>query len=158
MKEPIAPQSQEQYLAWEAASPSKFELHHGFVVTFAGGTLAHDRLAFEMRKRLESLFPTPSRTFGSDIKMRVARDEYYYPDAGVFCAARFDRVEKRASYRTLPSLDAYVVVHAEARRIEIDTRALGGPRQIDVYEDGEATTLGAGSIDVTELYGFPQTT
>ena len=72
--------------------------------------------------------------------------------------ARFDIVEKRASYRSLPSLEAYAIVHTEVRRIEIDTRALGGRWQTDVCEDGDVAPLGAGALDVTELYGLAPAT
>lgn len=177
MKDPVAPQfSEAQYLAFEEAGSEKYELHHGFLVAFAGGTIGHDALAFEMRKLLERIYPAPCRTIGSDVKLRIAEDLFYYADAGVICepidetetiverprvvvevlspkTARYDIVEKRAAYRTLPSLEAYVIVHTSLRRIEIDTRGLAGRWQTGIYEEEDVALLGGHEFAVAAFYG-----
>ncbi len=38
----------------------------------------------------------------------------------------YDIIEKRAMYRNVPSLRAYVIVHTTSQHIEIDTRASDG--------------------------------
>ncbi len=93
---------------------------------------------------------SPCRTFMSDAKLRVAKTRaYYYPDVMVTCDARFlsvdtvssvvdtprviievlststegtDRREKMLAYRSLPSLQEYVLVSQENPLIEIHRR------------------------------------
>jgi len=175
MREPIVPQlDADEFLRWEARQASKFELHHGFVVAFAGGTINHDRISFNVRKALERLFPPPCSTFGSDVKVQVAADLVFYADAGVVCTEvdvssafidtprvivevlssstrGYDLVEKRAAYRSLPSVERYIVVHTQTRRLEIDARSLGGRWATEIIDEGEAL-LGAGTLSLDEVY------
>ena len=146
MRKPVIPQlAAREFLGWEAAQDEKFELHRGFVMAFAGGTVDHDTIAFNLRSAFDRLFSPARRTFGSDVKVRLNADTFYYADAGVFCeelpgdatvverarivaevlsrsTRSYDLVEKRAAYRGLASLVAYVVVHADMRRCEVDVR------------------------------------
>ena len=86
MREPVIPQlAAREFLGWEASQDEKFELHRGFVMAFAGGTVDHDTIAFNLRIAFDRLFPPPCRTFGSDVKVRVSADTFYYADAGVVC-------------------------------------------------------------------------
>ncbi len=136
-------------------------MHRGFVLAFAGGTVDHDTIAFNIRVALDRLYPKPCRTFGSDVKVRVSDDTLYYADAGVVCEGvsgkatvidrprivaevlsqstrAYDLVEKRASYRGLPALVAYIVVYTSMRRIEIDERTSSGEWRTQTYDAGEA--------------------
>ncbi|MGP6156900.1 MAG: Uma2 family endonuclease [Vulcanimicrobiaceae bacterium] len=166
MREPIIPQlAEREFLSWEAAQDGKFELHRGFVMAFAGGTIDHDTIAFNLRACLDRLFPAPCRTFGADVKVRVSADTFSYADAGVVREAvagdatvierarivaevlsrstrSYDLIEKRAAYRSMPSLTAYVVVQAEMRRVEVDVRAQDGSWRTETYDDGEAFVEG----------------
>jgi Uma2 family endonuclease len=161
MREPIVPQlAEREFLSWEATQDGKFELHRGFVMAFAGGTVDHDTIAFNLRTALDRLFPPPCRTFGADVKVRVAADTLYYADAGVVCQAvpgdatviegarivaevlsrstrSYDLVEKRAAYRAMASLTAYIVVHTDMRRVEVDERGQGGSWRTETYDLGE---------------------
>ena len=176
MREPILRElTADAYLEWEAAQHERHELHHGFTVAFAGGTFRHNRLAIAMLRVLERLYPAPCRTFSSDMRVRVAEDMFFYADAGVVCepvaddatyverpavvvevlsrsTSAYDRIEKRAAYRALPSLASYVIVHADVRRIEVDERGLGGRWHTRTY-DGGVASIGAGSFPLDEVYG-----
>ncbi len=176
MKEPIVPQfTGEEYLRWEEARPEKYELHHGFIVAFAGGTIAHDRVAFRLRTFFDRAFERPCETFGADVKIRIADETFFYADAGVVCepvdtqdttVARptivaevlsrsthaYDQVEKRAAYRTLSSLAAYVIVHADMRRVEVDERGPEGAWQTAFYDDDFAYIRGR-TLALDDLYG-----
>ncbi len=177
MNEPVAPQfSQERYLAWEAASEIEHELHHGFVFGFAGGTLEQNLLALRVRDLLVELFPAPCLTFTSDVKVKIARDLFFYPDVTVVCEAidpksayierprivvevlsratsGYDRVEKRAAYRSLPSLTTYVIVHSEIRRVEVDSRGTGDAWHTEVYDRFQSMLLGGADVPVADIYG-----
>ena len=167
VRQPIIPQlNGPEFLLWEQAQSERYELNAGFVFAFAGGTAAHDRLAFNMRTLLESAFPSPCRTFGSDMKVRISSNTYYYPDVAVGCdtiaddatvlenprivvevlsaATRgYDLVEKRAAYRTLASLRAYVVIDTDIRRVEVDRRDFAGKWETETFDVGEALLDGS---------------
>jgi len=176
VRDPILPEmTAEMYLAWEGSLPEKFELHHGFAFAFAGGTFEHDQIALAMRDVLRRTFPAPCRTIGSDVKVRVAEQTFYYCDVAVVCepvdrAALFvdrprivvevlsrstrgyDLVEKRAGYRSMPSVEAYVIVHTAMRRIEIDGRDLGG-RWVTHHYDDDSAFIGTHRFELDEIYG-----
>ncbi len=175
MREPVIPQlAAREFLGWEAAQDEKFELHRGFVMAFAGGTVDHDTIAFNLRTAFDRSFPPPCRTFGSDVKVRVSADTFYYADAGVICEVipgdatvverarivaevlsrstrSYDLVEKRAAYRALASLVAYVVVHADMRRCEVDVRGRDGTWRTETYDDNEIFVDGR-SVALESIY------
>lgn len=176
-KQPIIPEfTGEEYLRWESARPEKYELHFGFIVSFAGGTLGHDRIAFAMRSALENRLVS-CVTFGSDVKVMVAHDSYFYPNATVvrgevdFAATEilkptivvevlspstqaYDRIDKRAAYRKLPSLRAIVIVHTETRRVEVDDRGgMRGAWHSICYDDATHARIGDIELPLDEIYG-----
>lgn len=175
MREPVVPQlDAEEFLRWEARQDAKFELHDGFVLSFAGGSADHDRISFNLRTILEALYPAPCRSFGTDLKIRVGTSSFFYCDAGVVCSdlspkatfvetpcvvgevlssstRAYDIVEKRSNYRSMPSVDHYVIVHVESRRMEVDSRKSDGTWSTTCYDDGTAY-LGGREILLDEVY------
>lgn len=168
--------TEHDYLRWENARSEKFELHHGFVVAFAGGTIEHNQIALRMRDILKVLFAEPRLVFTSEIKVKTATDMFFYPDVGVVCEAvdmneayverprvlvevlsartrAYDIIEKRAAYRSLPSLHAYVIVHTDTRLVEVDVRSLGGAWLTMRYDTGDDVLLGGQMISQDEIYG-----
>ncbi len=152
----------------------RFELHHGFVVARAGGTIDHDRVAHNLRNAVDRLYPEPCLAFGSDVKIQVDARTFFYPDAGVICSEvtgsetslesprvvaevlspstrSYDLIENRAAYRSLPSLHAYVIVHTEFRRLEVDLRDADGAWRTS-FTDAEPLPLGARVLTLDELY------
>jgi Uma2 family endonuclease len=174
MGEPIIPQLEEpDYLSWEEKQKTKFELHHGFVVAFAGGTAAHDTVANNVRAALKRLFPSPCRMVGSDVKLRISAETFFYPDAVVVCnpvsdgatflegprivaevlsrsTRGYDLVEKRAAYRSLPSLAAYGVVHTDTRRVEVDSRNHDGTWTTETFD--EEAFIDGRELSLDEIY------
>lgn len=175
MRERVTPElSGDDFLRWEAQQPGKHELHHGFVFALAGGTTDHGTLASNMLALLRSAFPSPCRTFGSDVKVRLAADIFYYPDVSVVCrpipavmtflespcvvvevlspsTRTYDLVDKRAAYRALDALDAYVIVHSDLRRVEVDGRDGGSWRTVTYDDDGDALVAGR-LIRLADIY------
>ncbi len=174
MREPVIPQlTSDEYFAWERRQHDRFELHHGFIVSFAGGTTNHDLIGFNVRVVLKRAFPSPCRTFGSDLKIQVADSTVYYADAGVDCepldgsatvlttprivcevlsesTRRYDLIEKRQAYRSMPSVEVYLVVHTRSRRVEMDTN-VGDVWQISVIDEG-SFPLGSTHATLDEIY------
>ncbi len=134
----------EAYLAWEERQVEKHEYIAGEVFAMAGARREHAvvslNLAAAFKQRLRG---GPCQAYVADLKLRVeAADAFFYPDVVVSCdprdhaagqfiahptlivevlsesTAAFDRGNKFAAYRSLPSLREYVLVDIEARRLE----------------------------------------
>jgi Uma2 family endonuclease len=143
--------SEDDYLALEARSPERHEYVLGNVYAMTGASLRHNIIAGNVYSVLRAhLRGSPCRTFMSDAKLRVAKTKsYYYPDVMVTCDPRHqsvepgdtvvdtprlvvevlserteatDRREKLLAYRSLPSLQEYVLIAQEEARIEIHRR------------------------------------
>ncbi len=138
--------SYEAYLVLDAASNNQHEYLRGEVYAMAGGTPEHAALAMAVGAELRAaLRGRPCRAFSSDLRVRVeATDLSTYPDITVVCGALeisgadshavvnptlivevlsdstegYDRGEKFAHYRRIPSLREYVLVSQQTRRLE----------------------------------------
>ena len=136
------------YLAWEAEQPERHEYIAGEIFAMVGVRQVHNIATLNLAAALrQSLKGSPCRVFVESVKTRVeAADCYFYPDVAVTCDARdratpdylshpllivevlsestagFDRGDKFAAYRQLPSLQEYVLVDLAARRIEVFRR------------------------------------
>jgi Uma2 family endonuclease len=83
LKRDLAP---DDFLAWEALQPERWEFVGGVVRMMAGGTLAHDRIANNMRAALWGrLRGGPCVVHGPDLKVRNPAGETAYPDLLVRC-------------------------------------------------------------------------
>jgi Uma2 family endonuclease len=133
--------SAEEFLAWDAHERVKHEFVRGEVFAMAGAEERHLNAAGNVYIALRThLRGTPCRTFMADMKLRVeAADCFYYPDVLVTCSetdtdplvkreavlvvevlspstAAFDRGDKFADYRLLPSLREYLLLDPDKRR------------------------------------------
>lgn len=175
MPQPIVPQlSEAAFVLWEEGQREKFELHRGFVYAFAGVTLGHDRIVFNIRSLLERQLRLPCRTSGSDVKVRISNDTCYYPDVTVSCedvadsatmirqprivvevlspsTRDYDLVEKRAAYREMHALRGYVIAHSGSRRVEVDRRTADGAWGTEVFDSGDALIDGY-SLPLDRVY------
>jgi Uma2 family endonuclease len=134
----------EGYLVWEDRQLEKHEYIRGEVFAIVGARREHVvvslNLAAAFKQRLRG---GPCQAYVADLKLRVeAMDAFFYPDVMVSCdprdhaasqfianpilivevlsesTAAFDRGNKFAAYRTLPSLQEYVLVDIQSRRVE----------------------------------------
>lgn len=140
------------YLTWEEQQPEKHEYLRGEVFAMVGARREHvvvsGNLYAAFKQRLRG---GPCQAYVSDLKLRVeAADAFFYPDVMVSCDPRdhaagqfvehprlivevlsesteaFDRGDKFAAYRTLPSLEEYVLVDIQSRRVETFRRTADG--------------------------------
>jgi len=144
--------SAHDYLAWEERQQEKHEYVRGEVFAMVGARREHVVVSLNLASALKQrLRGGPCQAYVSDLKLRVeAADAFFYPDVMVSCderdheaslfvshptlivevlsesTAAFDRGDKFAAYRTLPSLQEYVVVDVRARRLESFRRAPHG--------------------------------
>ena len=134
-----------EFLAWDASQTIKHEFVQGEVFAMAGAgerhIIATGNLLVALRAHLRG---TPCRALSNDMKLRVeAADCYFYPDVMVTCGpslpgnqfekteavlvvevlsastAAYDRGDKFASYRQLPSLVEYLLVDVDSRRCDL---------------------------------------
>jgi Uma2 family endonuclease len=135
-----------EYLAFEAESATKHEYINGEVFAMAGGTPDHAALAAAVIRLLgTALLDRPCRVYTSDLRIRVlVTGLATYPDVSVVCrpfepdpedantavnpvvivevlsdgTEAYDRGEKFAHYRRIPSLRDYLMVSQREAQIE----------------------------------------
>jgi len=139
----------EDYLAAEEISPHRHEYRDGEVFAMTGGTRNHHAITANLHLVLGNhLRDSGCRAFVEGMKTHVeAKNAFYYPDVVVTCderdrpsddpyishpcliievlspsTARFDRTEKFADYRAIPSLCEYVLVASDRRQVEVFQR------------------------------------
>jgi Uma2 family endonuclease len=165
------------YLAAELTADVKHEYLRGEVFARAGRTPTHARLAAAVIGELRNaLADRPCEVFTSDLRIRIeATDLSTYPDVTVVCGdlqhsdidvnaatnpilivevlsestEGYDRGEKFAHYRRLPSLREYVLVSPQAPRLEAYARNAVG--EWVLHEAGPGESLALRSLDGVRL-------
>jgi Uma2 family endonuclease len=168
----IAEFSTQDYLVWENARPDKNEFLGGEVFAMVGATRKHVTVALNIATLLSvHLRGSSCRAYVSDMKLRIeAADAFFYPDVLVTCDAKdhqaeiymisavliveilspsteaYDRGEKFAAYRKVPTLREYLLIDPESRRVEIYRVGTEGQWVLtEVTRDG---TLSLTSVDL----------
>ena len=134
-----------EFLAWDATQTVKREFVRGEVFAMAGGEDRHYSVALNLAIALrQHLRGSTCRVYGSDVKLQVeAADCYLYPDLMVTCSAAdaasrlikrepvlvvevlssstaaYDRGNKFADYRMLPSLHEYLLIDVASQRCDL---------------------------------------
>ena len=136
----------EEYFRFEESSEIKHEYVAGEVYAMSGATVRHNRIAGNIFVRLVPVARRGScDVFMGEMRVEVARDRHYYPDVTVVCTplaeldvvarspcvvvevtspstARIDRGEKLDAYRSISSLEAYLIIDHRRRRVERHSR------------------------------------
>jgi Uma2 family endonuclease len=135
-----------EYLAMEAAADVKIEYYQGEIFAMTGGSPNHSTICFNLNRRVgEATDNSDCRGFESNMKLEIAAvDAYVYPDVMVVCGdvklseattdaivnpvliievlspgtESFDRGKKFDYYRTIASLNEYILVSQESPKIE----------------------------------------
>ena len=170
----------EDYLAFEAASPTKHEYCDGEIYAMAGGTPEHGALIAAATVLLRQQLPVTCNVLSSDVKIRVqVSDLSTYPDVSVVCGrlerdARdataitnptlivevtspsskdYDRGEKLSHYKQLSSLQAVIIIAYDAKRITVVERGAPG-WTLTEFRGGEVAHVAEPHVQlaVDELY------
>ncbi len=171
-----------EYLQQERAGDTKHEMINGEIFAMAGGTPEHAELAVKVAAALSVQLQGRCRVFSADLLVRVlATGLATYPDLTVVCGKlerdpedanvvvnpvvlvevlsdgteRYDRGEKFAHYRRIPSLREYVLVSQHEPRIEVFRRNEDGKSwTLHVAEASESVQLGSIGCElaVDEVY------
>jgi Uma2 family endonuclease len=152
--QPKAPMTVEEYLAFDRASEIKHEYYGGEVFAMAGASYDHNTIVGNTFASLRTqLQDGPCRVKLSDVRVQVGTGGLFaYPDLSVVCgppqfcfgkcdvlvnpaliievlspsAEGYDRGKKFAHYRTIASLQAYVLISQDDYRIEHYVRQANG--------------------------------
>lgn len=175
--------SPEEYLAFERASEERHEYADGEIFAMSGGTIAHSEIAGNIHGELRNAVrPRGCRVLNADMRIHVqSTGRYVYADVSVLCGKpafldgrtdtllnptlvvevlsdsteAYDRGDKFAGYRTIPSLHTYILASQKEPRIEVFTRQSDGGWVLRVYGPGERAVLGDIDVllDVDAVYG-----
>jgi Uma2 family endonuclease len=175
-----------EYVRLERTSRVKHEFLRGEVWAMAGGSPDHAAIAVNLSTLLSTqLRDRPCRVYGSDLRVRVKETGLStYPDVTVVCGRleldpedseghtvlsprvvvevlspsteTYDRGEKLANYKRIPSLAEVVLVAHDARRLEIWRRE-GELWTLDVTQGSAVARLLSVSCDLPldEVYRDP---
>ena len=169
----------DDYLAAEEISPLRHEYRDGEVFAMTGGTRNHHTITLNLGTALKNhLRGSGCRTFVEGMKLRVQEsNSFYYPDVVVTCddrdrpnneqyinhpsliievlspsTARFDRTEKFADYRTIPSLSEYVLVSTDHQQLEQFQRDDRGQWHKLEFDDSLQLASVDCAISIDEIY------
>jgi Uma2 family endonuclease len=166
----------EEYLAFERKAAVKHEFYNGNIVEMPGGTANHNLIAANIITALNIALEHKEKeylVFTSDMKIQIpAFNHFVYPDTVVVCekpefysdkkdvltnpilivevmspsSQAYDQGEKFYKYRTLPSLQEYVLASQEQPWVNALYR--GKPNTwIDTVEDQLENSICFKSID-----------
>ncbi|MFL6274706.1 MAG: Uma2 family endonuclease [Blastocatellia bacterium] len=173
LREPKAYITVDEYLASERDNAVRHEFVQGQVYAMAGASDRHNRIALNLASRFnDQLTDDGCETFMADMKVKVAEELYYYPDV-VTCdppssdpyfrtqprlivevlspsTARIDRHEKLMAYRSLSSLQEYVMVMQDDVLVEIHRRQEDGQWKVEILsQPAEVVHFASVNISLT---------
>jgi Uma2 family endonuclease len=158
----------EEYLSFERGSDEKHEFIKGEIYLMTGGTGNHSLIASAVIGAFFAQLPDKKCVvYNSDMRVKINRRDYTYPDVSVVCAEpsyedssrdsltnptlivevlspsteRYDRGKKFDLYRTLPSMQEYVLVAQDEPRIERYLRQNNGDWLFTAAVGIEATLM-----------------
>lgn len=171
-----------EFLAWEASQLERHEFLDGEVFAMAGAEDRHVtvamNLAFALRQHLGG---SPCRTYMSDMRLQVAAaNSYFYPDVLVTCSAldlgsamvkteprliaevlspataAYDRGLKFGHYRTLASLEEYVLIDLDTRATDCYRKGADGLWVLHPFARGQAVVLASVALELTARQLFAE--
>lgn len=157
----------EEYLEWEARQEIRHEYINGEVFAMTGGSIPHNDIALNLYTALRPhLRPRGCRVNVSDVKLQLSSTSaYFYPDVIVSCdpqdlnSRKFiqhpklivevlspsteakDRSDKFTHYRTIPSLQEYLLIDSEKIAVDCYRRGEGKMWLYYPYTAGDIITL-----------------
>ncbi|MGJ5676204.1 MAG: Uma2 family endonuclease [Nostochopsis sp.] len=183
MQSPVNFLTVEEYLQLENKSEIRHEYLGGQIFAMSGGSKEHNLITLNIASRLRSHLRGGScSVFMADMKVRIelaneAKNIFYYPDVIVTCDLqdqdRFllnypcliievlspstettDRREKLVNYRTLETLQEYVLVSQDEIKVEVYRKDNQGNWLVEILgKDNELRLDSIGlTLTMTEIY------
>jgi Uma2 family endonuclease len=146
---PVRKYTPEEYLALERAAQQKSEYFRGEIFAMAGATLAHVLIVKNLSRRLDEAFEKSAcLVLPTDMRVKCSTGLYTYPDVAIACGqpqfedARkdtllsptciievlspsteaYDRGKKFEHYRSIESLQEYVLIAQDRAAVETFVR------------------------------------
>ncbi len=165
----------QEFLEWdETLTQGRYEFVRGEVFMMNGSVDRNFTVGLNLMVTLrQHLRGTGCRVYGLDVKLRVeAADCFFYPDLMVTCStadaasrkmkrdpvlvvevlspatAAFDRGDKFADYRQLPSLVEYLLVDVNKRRCDLHRKGADGLWVLHPTRLDEALVLASVALTV----------
>lgn len=170
----------DEYLATERAASFKSEFIDGEVIPMSGASEAHNLISGNLLVALaQRLKPRKFRVYPSDMKVRSPRGSYTYPDVCIAGAdAQFedgrrdillnpilivevlspsteanDRGRKFERYRTIDSLQTYVLISQDHSAVEVYSRDPSGRWSMAAFHEGAVLIPHPDcEISISEIY------
>ena len=156
----------EEYLEWEQHQEERHEYLDGEVIAMTGSSLFHNDIALNLYTALRPhVRARGCRINVSDAKVKVNATTYFYPDLVVSCDDRdraatqlfqypkvivevlspsteaYDRGKKFTQYRTLPTLQEYILIDTTEMSVDCYRRGEGRQWWLAPYVVGDTVTL-----------------
>ncbi len=170
----------DDYLAWEPAQRDRHEYLDGEVFAMAGAEDRHAIVAGNVGIALrQHLSGSPCRTYMSDMRLHVAAaNSYFYPDVLVTCSAldaaspqvkteprliievlspstaAYDRGLKFSHYRSLASLEEYVLIDLDTRSTDDYRKGADGLWVLHPFARGESVSLASVALTLSAAQLF----
>ena len=137
--------SPEEYLAMERASETRSQYIDGEIFDMAGASRNHNRISSNLVRAIGNrLLDSHCHVYSSDMKVKIDRTKYTYPDIVISCEKEkfedeeedvllnpviimeilsdsteaYDRGKKFAFYQRIPSLREYLLISQHSFRVE----------------------------------------
>jgi len=143
-----------EYLAFERTSDTRHEYHQGEIFEMVGASLNHNRIVMNTAGSLfAQLLQRPCEIFSNDMRLKIPTTRLYtYPDIVAVCGEpqladdemdillnpvliievlspsteTYDRGKKFQDYRTISTLQEYLLIAQDAHRVERFLRQSNG--------------------------------
>jgi Uma2 family endonuclease len=140
----------EEYLAYERETGSRYEYLDGEIYAMTGGNEKHSIIKYNVSGELRAQLRKAGNCQGydSDMRIKITDLRYVYPDMSVVCdeaifadenhtmltnpnlivevlsdsSANYDRGEKANYYRSLPSVQSYLLLEQDRAFAQLYTR------------------------------------
>ncbi|MDX2259964.1 MAG: Uma2 family endonuclease [Hyphomicrobiaceae bacterium] len=168
----------EEYLSYEQQVGERQEYVNGVIYAMVGGSRRHNRISGNVAFSLRRLVGQSCEVYEQGQKLRVETDlgpAFYYPDVMTICdeedrdtnvvtrpcvivevlspsTESDDRQGKFALYRTIPSLEHYILVAQDVPQVEIFARAKAWKPEIIFRGDAVAVCAGKATLTVEAIY------
>ncbi|MFV8823475.1 Uma2 family endonuclease [Thauera sp. WH-2] len=171
---PVPRFTADDYLRWEAEQPKKHEYVRGEAFAMGGASRRHVTISLNVASALDdALDGTPCRAYMADMKVQAAENEaYFYPDVLVTCdpadhradqfmrapklivevlspaTAAYDRGDKFAAYRRIASLQDFILIDPDTRRIEHYRRTQANRWELQEIEPEQPLQLQSLDVEI----------
>ncbi len=172
----------EEYLATEREAIFKSEYYQGEVFAMSGASYNHNVIAANLLGLLYNIRQNGCRAFGSDLRLHIPLNSLYtYPDATIICGKpafldlqqdtilnpsiifeilspsteNYDRGKKFILYRSIPTLQEYILIDSQCRLIEKYIRNIDNHWVLTDYKNTEDSIVFTSiefELSIEEIY------